>query len=111
MASPTLPANDEPVNIGGRRARCPTCLHRFLWPASEPWTAIEPLVRPEVACPACRLVVRLVEEPLDERWHKWSQTVEPKVTVHVPPQRSHPRGVSRRVHRPNVQRGSGGVQV
>lgn len=103
-------ADDEAVNVGGCRACCSRCFHRFPWPAGEPWTAIEPLVRPQVACPACHLVVPLVEEPLDESWWTWSQSMAPKETVHVPPQRSHP-SVSRRVHRPNVQRGSGGIRV
>ena len=82
MLPPTIAADDEGVNTGGCRARCPKCLHRFSWPNGEPWTALEPLVRPLVACPACHLVVDLTEEPLDERWHEWTQTVIPKETVY-----------------------------
>ncbi len=82
MLPPTITADDEAVNSGGCRARCPRCFHRFAWPAGEPWTALEPLVRPLVACPRCHLVVPLVEEPLDERWFEWTETVTPKETVY-----------------------------
>ena len=80
MATPTITTHAEPVN--GCRARCPCCSSRFHWPAGEPWTALEPLVRPLVACPGCHLVVPLTEEPLDERWQEWTETVIPKETVY-----------------------------
>jgi len=55
------------------RARCPKCLVRFPWPEGEPTTALEPFIRPEVACPGCHRIVPLTEEPLDERWWAWAQ--------------------------------------
>ena len=80
MATHTILPDAEPVN--GCRARCPRCFHRFPWPHGEPWTVLEPLVLSDAACPQCRLVVPLVEEPLDERWHEWTETVIPKETVY-----------------------------
>ncbi len=74
MVTPTIPTDGESVNVGGCRARCPRCFGRFPWPAGEPWTALEPLIRPLVACPQCHRVIPLTEEPLDERWWRWTQT-------------------------------------
>ena len=68
------PTDGESVNVGSCRARCPKCQHRFPWPHGEPWTALEPLIRPLVACPKCQRVIPLTEEPLDERWWTWTQT-------------------------------------
>ena len=82
MAYQTIPVDGHRVNAGSCRARCPKCFSRFPWPVGEPWTALEPLVRPAAACPTCHRMVPLVEEPLDERWWTWSQSVTPKETVY-----------------------------
>jgi len=60
-------ATSSPAYPAVARARCPRCGHRWPWPAGAT-PAEEPLVRPLVCCPACRLVVKLQPEPLDSRW-------------------------------------------
>lgn len=62
------------TNGGPLRARCDACGHRFPWPPDAPPTPIEPLVRPEIACPACYRVSPLTEEPNDEAW--WDHITE-----------------------------------
>ena len=60
--------NDYSISCSPLRARCDVCEYRFPWPTDAPPTSIEPLVRPEVACPSCWRVGPLTEEPHDERW-------------------------------------------
>ena len=74
---------------GPIRAYCLVCEHRFPWPPGAPPTSIEPLIRPEVACPSCHRVGPLTEEPHDESWWAYiTDSTEPEAATIPKPKKA-----------------------